>query len=106
MDKRATIVFAVLACAAASATPTASASPPPRVHGAMHWYRWHSSPRSLQMRAGPVGPTAVLGVTSMRELAPLAGRYGFRVLHTLPQLRAAEVTATRALVAGAAGDRR
>ena len=86
--------------------PVAGASPPPRLDRAMHWYRWDRSVRSLQGRTVEVGSTAVLGVVSMRELAALRGRYGFRVVRAFPRLHAAEVSVSRLLLAGAAGDRR
>jgi subtilisin family serine protease len=100
---------AVLVTAAgvlAVAASVATASPPPRLDRAMHWYRWHPSARTLQGRTGRIGSTAVLGLASMAELAPLRGRYGFRVVRAFPQLRAAEVRVSRLLVAGAARDRR
>jgi hypothetical protein len=86
--------------------PVAVASPPPRLDRAMQWYRWHPSARNLQGRTMEVGSTAVLGVVSMRELAPLRSRYGFRVVRAFPQLHAAEVSVSRLLSVGAAGDRR
>ena len=86
--------------------PVAGGSPPPRLDRAMHWYRWDPSARSLQGHAIEVGSTAVLGVVSMRELAPLRSRYGFRVVAAFPRLHAAEVSVSRLLRAGAAVDRR
>jgi hypothetical protein len=88
------------------AAATAPVSRPPRVASGMHWYRWRRASRSLQSRAAAVGPSVVIGVTSMDALAPLAGRFGFHVLARFPLLHAAEVTATRALVAEAPRERR
>ena len=92
--------------ALALATPLAVASRPPKLDRTMHWYRWHPSSRTLQGHTSKIGSTAVLGLTSMRELAPLSGRYGFRVVRAFPQLQAAEVGVSRLLLAGAARDRR
>ena len=53
-----------------------------------------------------VGSAAVLGLATMRDLAPLSGRYGFRVVRAFPSLRAAEVRVSRSLRLGAARDQR
>jgi subtilisin family serine protease len=84
----------------------ATASPPPTVNHTIHWYRWHTSTRSLQGRASTIGSTAVLGVSSMRDLAPLRSRYGFRVIRAFSSLHAAEVKVTPMLREGAARDKR
>jgi subtilisin family serine protease len=90
----------------AAATPLAIASPPPRLDRMMVWYRWHPSARTLAGRSSEVGSTAVLGLDSMRALAQVRKQYGFRVVGTFPQLRAAEVRVTRSLRDEAARDRR
>ena len=89
----------------AAAAPSRAASPP-RNARPMHWYRWHPSARTLQARASTTGSTAVLGVTSMRELPVLRARYGFRVIRSFAPLHAAEISVTHALLEGAARDRR
>ena len=92
----------MLACT----TPPASASPPPATGSSMHWYRWHPSARSVPKFVPSESTTGVLGVTAMRELAPLRQRYGFHVVRVLPRLRAAVIDITRTLVAGAPRDAR
>src|SRR4029079_11589707 len=73
----------------APALPTIS--PPPTLHRAMHWYRWHPSTRSLLARLPEFGSAAVIGVESMRDLPQLRARYGFARVETFPALHAAEV---------------
>lgn len=90
----------------AAAASLAVASPPPRLAHAMIWYRWHPSARTPAERSGVVGSTAVLGLESMRMLAPVRKQYGFRVIATLPQLHAAEVGVTSSLRYDAARDPR
>jgi subtilisin family serine protease len=104
--KKLASVLAAVGGALALAAPPAVASASSRLDGTIHRYRWHPSLRSLQGRTTEVGSTAVLGLASMRGLAPLQGRYGFRVIRALPQLRAAELTVSRSLLSGAARDRR
>ena len=92
----------------APALPTIS--PPPRLHAAMHWYRWHPSTRSLLARLPEFGSAAVLGVESMRDLPQLRARFGFVRVETFPALHAAEVSVDskqlHALLATAASDPR
>src|SRR5262249_20936933 len=97
----ATALFALTA-PAALARPAAPPAGNASADRSMHWYRW--SPQSRRTRR--IGPTAVLGVESMRDLAALRARYGFRVLHTFPKLRAAAIAMSRALRTGAADERR
>ena len=83
-----------------------SGSPPSRLGTTMRWYRWRPATTTLQRRTHGVGSTDVLGLVSMGELAPLRTRYGFQVIRTFPQLRAAEVRVSHSLVACAARDPR
>ena len=72
----------------------------------MVWYRWHPSARTLARHSSIVGSTAVLGLRSIRSLSSVRKQYGFQVVSTFPQLRAAEVRVTSSLRYGAARDRR
>src|SRR2546426_5053005 len=106
ISQRLAAVLLAAGVALALAAPLAIASRPPKLNRTMHWYRWHPSARTLQGHTSKIGSTAVLGLASMRELAPLSGRYGFQVVRVFPQLHAAEVGVSRLLLAGAARDRR
>ncbi|HEY3542230.1 MAG TPA: S8 family serine peptidase [Gaiellaceae bacterium] len=104
MRTRTRMVAAALSTAAgllALALPAAAAPP-----STMHWYRWHPSAHTLEGRSAVSGVAAVLGVASMRQVLLLRSRYRFRVSALFPQLRAAEVVVTRALLANAIHDRR
>jgi subtilisin family serine protease len=96
---------------AADRLPTLAAiSPPPRLHRAMRWYHSRLSTRSLLARADEFGPAAIVGLRSMRDLAPLRRQFRFARVQTFAELRAAEVSVTRAqvhdLLASAARDAR
>jgi serine protease len=105
-------VFAALAVVApANAAPLHPLiSPPPRLHRAVHWFHWQASRRSLQAHETAFGSTVVLGLASMRDLAPLRARYGFARVQAIPVLHAALVGGDKAqlhaLLAGAPGDPR
>lgn len=86
-------------------------SPPPKLSGhQMRWFRWDSSARRLQGKAGEFGSVAVLGLESMRELESLRNAYGFEQVQAIPELHAAEVSVDpaqlRALLANAPSDPR
>jgi len=104
--RRRTAVFAAMFGLLAAAAPLAVASPPPRLAHAMAWYHWHPAARTLAGSSSVVGSTAVLGLESMRALAPVRKRYGLRVVDAFPRLRAVEVRVTHSLENGAVRDRR
>ena len=106
MSLKLAVALGCAAGASALATAPALASPPPRLEHTMVWYRSQPTARSLAARSSSAGATAVVGLESMRALAPVRTRYGIRVIATFPQLHAAEVTVTRSLLARAGRDRR
>ena len=124
MQTRASLLALAAALTAAFSTPLASAtldheslagptpfaSPPPRLHRQMEWFRWHPNARSLQERASRFGSAAVIGLASMRDLESLREQYGFDDTRAIGDLHAAEVSVDpaqlRALLANAPTDPR
>ena len=85
-----------LAPVATAATPTPFTSPPPAHVRQMHWFHWNPMAHSAQLEEGRFGSRVVVGLESMRDLAPLRTRYRFRSVNAISQLRAAEVGVDRA----------
>lgn len=98
---------------AISAAPTSAARANVAVSARTHhssphmtWYHASRTAAVPRVRAGSAGRRVVVGLAAMYDLAALQARYGFRLIHALPSLHAAEVAATPALIASARTDAR
>jgi Subtilase family len=86
------VVAALVALAIAAPVAGASLTLRPKKSGAqMHWYHSHQSARDLRARKTKIGPTAVIGVRSMQDLASLRATYGFDHVRAIPTLHAVEI---------------
>ena len=105
------VVAALVALAIAAPVAGASLTLRPKPSGAqMHWYHSHQSARGLRARKTKIGPTAVIGLRSMQDLASLRATYGFDRVRAIPALHAAEIRVDAAqlqsLLANASSDPR
>jgi thermitase len=72
----------------------------------MTWVHWRQASRTLQARLVTPGSPAVLGVAGLGDLQRLRARYRFGLIRVFPDLHAAEVRASVALVAATRLDSR
>jgi hypothetical protein len=85
-------VAALVALAIAAPVAGASLTLRPKPSGMeMHWYHSHQSAKGLKARKSKIGPNAVIGLRSMKDLASLRSAYGFDRVRRIPALHAVEI---------------